>query len=389
MRIVELIAFHARIPLKRTFKHASHARTDSDNIVVRCVLSDRSVGYGEGLPRDYVTGETIDSSLDLLKKSDLASQFESCRDYTAALAMAERIKLIPAPGDERGCMGNAARCAVELAILDAYGRCYGEPLSLIAKAIAPELYQPRETIRYSGIIAGARGVKARVAVLAMRMYGFRQIKIKVGLPGYDDRKRLRAFRRCAGGKMIIRVDANEAWKPDEAVECIRELEPVRIASVEQPLAHEHLEKLADIRKQVKTPIMLDESLCNMFDAERAVALQACNLFNIRLSKCGGFIPSLRLAQFAKRHGLGYQLGCQVGETAVLSAAGRHFAGSVADLAAVEGSYDRHLVREPLTSEDLTFGWGGKAPLLVGSGLGIPIDLEAVERVAARKEQLLG
>lgn len=389
MRIVELTAFHVRIPLKRAFKHASHSRTESDNIVVRCVLSDRSVGHGEGLPRDYVTGETIDSSLDLLKKTDLSGQLESCRDFAAALAMAERVQLAAAPGDERGCLGNAARCAVELAILDAYGRCYGEPLSLIARAIAPELYQPRETIRYSGVIASARGVKARVAMLAMRMYGFRQIKVKVGLPGYDDRKRLRAFRRCAGGRMVLRVDANEAWKPEEAIGCIRELEPARIASVEQPLAHEHLEKLPDIRRQVQTPIMLDESLCGIFDAERAVGLHACDLFNIRLSKCGGFIPSLRLAQYAKRNGLGYQLGCQVGESAILSAAGRHFAGSVADLVAVEGSYDRHLVKEPLSSEDLTFGWGGKAPLLVGSGLGVSIDASAVERIAARKEQLLG
>ena len=73
------------------------------------------------------------------------------------------------------------------------------------------------------------------------------------------------------------------------------------------------------------PIMLDESLCGMVDAEEAIAGGLCDLFNIRLSKCGGFIPSLRLVQVARRHGLGCQLGCQVGETAILSAAGRHFA----------------------------------------------------------------
>ena len=81
--------------------------------------------------------------------------------------------------------------------------------------------------------------------------------------------------------------------------------------------------------------------------ERAVELGACDLFNLRLSKCGGFIPSLRLAQFARAHGLGCQLGCQVGETAILSAAGRHFAASVGGLRYVEGSYDRHMVREAL------------------------------------------
>ena len=158
--------------------------------------------------------------------------------------------------------------------------------------------------------------------------------------------------------------------------------------IPEPLSRK-LESLPEVRKQIKTPIMLDESLCGMFDAERAVQLHACDLFNIRLSKCGGFIPSLRLAQFAKRNSLGYQLGCQVGETAILSAAGRHFAGSVADLAAVEGSYDRHLVKESLSKEDLTFGWGGRGPLLVHSGLGITLDAAALANVIVRKEQLLG
>src|SRR5205814_7660709 len=133
---------------------------------------------------------------------------------------------------------------------------------------------------------------------------------------------------------------------------------------------------------------LDESLCSLVDAERAAERGTCDLFNLRLSKCGGFIPALRLAQFARRHGrLGYQLGCQVGETAVLSAAGRHFAASVADLRYVEGSYDRHLVREALGTRDLTFQWGGLAPALPGSGLGVELDVEALKRVTQRKETL--
>jgi muconate cycloisomerase len=200
---------------------------------------------------------------------------------------------------------------------------------------------------------------------------------------------MRGIRRLAGRHMDIRVDANEAWTPDESVAKIRELQRYRISSVEQPVPHERLTELADVRKQVQTPIMLDESLCGLFDARRVVELQACDLFNLRLSKCGGFIPTLRLAQFAKQHGIGCQLGCQVGETAILSAAGRHFAGSVAGLKHVEGSYDRHLVRESLATEDLTFGRGGKAPLLVGSGLSIGVDTAALPRVIVRKEPLLG
>jgi muconate cycloisomerase len=389
MRIVELTALHVRIPLRRVIRHASHARTETDNVVVRCTLSDRTTGYGEGLPREYVTGETIDSALDLLKCSDLPAQFESCREFPAAVALAERLKLAPVPGDERECLGNAARCAVELAVLDAYGKTFGEPLSHVTKFLAPELYQPRERVQYSGIIATSKGVKARLIAMLMRLYGFRDLKVKVGIPGYHDRARLRGIRRLAGKKMDIRVDANEAWTTDEAVAKIRELQHYQISSVEQPVAHERLTDLADVRKQVQTPIMLDESLCSMADARRAVELQACDLFNLRLSKCGGFIPALRQAEFAKQHGIGCQLGCQVGETAILSAAGRHFAGSVADLKHTEGSYDRHLVRESLSTEDLTFGRGGSAPLLVGSGLGMTVDTAALPRVIVRKEPLLG
>jgi L-Ala-D/L-Glu epimerase len=140
---------------------------------------------------------------------------------------------------------------------------------------------------------------------------------------------------------------------------------------------------------VDVPLMLDESLCGAVDAERAVAGKYADLFNIRLSKCGGFTPSLRLAQFARRHGLGYQLGCQVGETALLSAAGRHFAASARDIRYVEGSYDRHLVKEALGTTDITFGWGGWAPALTGAGLGINVDPAALERVQVRREVLLG
>jgi muconate cycloisomerase len=96
-----------------------------------------------------------------------------------------------------------------------------------------------------------------------------------------------------------------------------------------------------------------------------------------------------LAQLARQHGLGYQLGCQIGESALLSAAGRHFACTVADLRYVEGSYDRHLIHEPLGIQDITLGWGGWAPALPGPGLGVQIDPQALARVTIRKEPLLG
>ena len=390
MRVIELEARHVRVALRRKVTHASHVRTDTDNVVVRCKLSDGTTGYGEGVPRDYVTGETIDFSLDLLTRSDLPKQFDAeCENFVQAVHFAERLKLAASPDDDRGILGNSARCALELAVLDAFGRAFGEPLTRVTELVAPELYTFAPEVQYSGVIGNPRGWKKRLYPLVYRLAGFAQVKLKVGIEGHDDVKRTKTIRRWLGRRMDLRIDANEAWAPAEAAARIRELEPFGVTSVEQPVRHEEVACLADVRKQVKTPIMLDESLCGEIDAERAVRGGWCDLFNLRLSKCGGFIPSLRLAQLAKRHNLGYQLGCQVGETAILSAAGRHFATSVAGLRYVEGSYDRHLVWEALSVEDLTFGRGGKAPALVGTGLGFTLDPARLDWVTKRKETLFG
>ena len=195
MKIAELTVYHVRIPLKKPIRHASHRRTDTDNLLVRCVLEDKTEGWGEGVPRDYVTGETIDSALALLRRSDLPAQREDCADFASVTAFAERLRLADVPGDDRGIQGNAARCAVELAVLDAYGRRFGAAVSEAARLLAPDLYQPRPKVQYSGAITSAKGFKLRLAAWAMRLYGFRQLKVKVGIAGQDDVQRLRSIRK--------------------------------------------------------------------------------------------------------------------------------------------------------------------------------------------------
>src|SRR5688572_2892204 len=247
MRVAELTAYIVRIPLKKPIKHASHTRTETDNVVVRCALSDGSVGWGEGVPRDYVTGETVDSALDLIRESDLPVQFELCDNFEQAVELAGRLKLAPVPGDDRECRGNAARCAVELAVLDAFGRAFGEPLMNVTKLVAPDLYEPKEKVQYSGMILSAKGWKVRFMAWVVRLYGFRQIKVKVGIAGQDDVKRLQAIRRRVGARMDIRVDANEAWPAGEAADRVWQLKPFGVSSVEQPVRHEDVACLAALR----------------------------------------------------------------------------------------------------------------------------------------------
>ena len=106
--------------------------------------------------------------------------------------------------------------------------------------------------------------------------------------------------------------------------------------LEQPVPHAEVSALAELRPRLGVPVMLDESLCGYPDAVASLQLRTADLFNVRLSKCGGIIPSLRIIGLAQRSGLGVQLGCHPGETSLLSAAGRQVASRVDGLRYVEG-----------------------------------------------------
>lgn len=390
MSIRKLELFHIALPLKAKVKHASHERVESDSLVVRVTLTDGTVGYGEGVPRFYVTGETVETTFRALSAFDAARHFGDPADFPAVVRRAESMELAPNLDDARGMAANAARCALELAVLDAYGHRFQQSVSAAIRAadVAGLRLSARPTrVRYSGAITAASRGREVYSAVRMWLYGFRHIKLKVGVEGQDDARRLHTLRGVLGRPMDLRLDANEAWAPDTVVKRVRTLLPYRPSVIEQPVAHAEVGTLAEIRPRLGLPVMLDESLCGYPDAVRSIEDRTADLFNVRLSKCGGIIPTLRIIGLAQRSGVGLQLGCHPGETGLLSAAGRHLAGNVRGLRYVEGSYDRHILTHNLTVEDLTFGYGGLAPPLTGPGLGVRVEPSRLEALVVRSEEI--
>lgn len=389
MRIHRLTAFHVPIGLKRSIRHASHHRSETQTLLFRCVLRDGTVGWGEGLPRTYVTGESIDSAWRMISQTDFGDL--AAADFTSAAAAAEQIDLFRFCTTEadagvvsRGCFGNSVRAAAETAILDAACRAENRPLSgLIRQLSKSGTCGDPIPVNYSGIITGESPRSLRKSAILMRLGGIRAIKVKVGMAGASDADILRRVRFWSGRNCDLRLDANEAWRGEEAAEKLRPLLAFGPTCIEQPVPHSDVAALRQLRDEISIPIMLDESLCCSEDAERAVSGGLCDLFNIRLSKCGGILRSLRLVEFANISQLNWQLGCQVGETGILSAAGRHFASVVRGHRFVEGSYDRFLVRERLTEQDLTFGYAGYGQPLDRPGLGVEVDECRVRSLARR------
>ena len=127
--------------------------------------------------------------------------------------------------------------------------------------------------------------------------------------------------------------------------------------------------------------MVDESLITTEDAQALIAAAACDFFNLRISKCGGIAKTIAIAQLAETAGIKLQVGCQVGETAVLSAAGRHLAAWLDEVAFVEGSYGELLLTEDISRESIYFGNGGRASLLRQPGLGITVQEHLLKKYA--------
>ncbi len=188
--------------------------------------------------------------------------------------------------------------------------------------------------------------------------------------------------------MNLRVDANGAWTVKEALKNIEQLEAFGVQAVEQPVAKENLRGLKEVTVHSRIPIIADESVCSVQDARNLLETGACHAFNVRISKCGGFISSLAVVDIAKRGGLRCQMGCQVGETGILSAAGRHLAGWFDDLLYVEGSFGTWVLQEDIVEEDIRFGRGGRARPLLGSGLGVHVNQEALQRHATASETVI-
>lgn len=396
MRITRLSAYQVSVPLRRKIKHASFSRSESTSIIVKCQLEDGTTGWGESVPRPYVTGESAETVLAQYEATDFRflvdNKLETIENVVEVCSAFKLSRLSNAPSEyqKRGCFGNAARCAIELSLLDATARLWKISLSELITSIPgiADLCETRDCIQYSAVLTSMKPLKQTILALLYRLTGFQSCKVKVGLPGIDDITLLRKIRMLTGQKMSLRIDANEAWSRQILEDHASDFNALAIQSIEQPVPHQDLDTLRQIRGQLATRIMLDESLCSYQDGELAIAEGYCDAFNLRISKLGGLIPTVRLAQLARQTGLRYQLGCQVGETGILSAAGRHFATSIRGIDFLEGSFDRYLLKQNLIQEDISFQWGGRAPALTGPGLGITVDEHFIQEYKERELTLI-
>lgn len=375
LQIASVRVLPLAIPMRLKFEHAGASRNVADPILVelRAATPHAGIsGWGETLARGYVTGESTASVIEAIagKFTEVLSAFRA-RSFEEAVAHAEQI-----PFELNDRPATAARCAVELAWLDLAGRAFRRPLRDAALVAFRKLNDRARQLppRYSGIVVGRGSTKLKLMVRAQYAYGLRDFKIKVAIPEWQ--RRLQSAYEALGaalkrGEASLRVDANGGWTIEQALDAVPLLERCRVAAIEQPLPASADAQLPRLTAATRIPLMPDESLVSLSDAERLISLGA-GILNIRIAKVGGLLPALRMAFRSVDRGCEVQLGCLVGETSILSAAGRTFVDVFPQVRFLEGAFGGWLLKQDVTPRSLRFRFGGTLSRMTGPGLGIEI-----------------
>lgn len=345
MQIERIEVFSFPVPFKMVFRHASASRSQAENLIVAVHSKCGQVGYGEGCPRPYVTGETVRGA-----QAFVAEVSESIRSSVAdAATLRDWTNTHRALIDQNP----AAYCAVELAVLDLLGnigKCSVE--ATIGEAPLSGEFQ------YSAVLGDAPYLAYWWQFRRYWNDGFRDFKIKVSGNARRDARKVRLIGKRGDRNSRIRLDANNLWVAAE--DCIRHLGSLScdIFAVEEPLRAGDISGFRKVGRECGAKIVLDESLLRPGQLEELEDRELW-IVNLRISKMGGILRSLELARLAADMGIGIIVGSQVGETSILTRAALTVMNACGqNLVAAEGAFGTHLLERDLTEPSLQFGNAG-------------------------------
>jgi muconate cycloisomerase len=270
------------------------------------------------------------------------------------------------------------KSAVEMALWDIAGKAAGKPVYELLGGKVREFVPTKWSV--SGVEAERAAEIAKWAI----SQGFRAMKVKVGIDPESDIARVKAVREAIGPEIKLGVDANGGWLPDVAVKTIQRLCEFGIYFAEQPVSPEDVSEMAKVRKQIKVPVIADESIYTLQDAKTLAQLGAADVFSIYVGKAGGIGAAKKIAEFAQSKNLKCTVGSNL-ELGVGSAAMIHLALATSGIDAehypcdIIGPffYEHDLLAEPFPIV------GGQARANSKSGLGVELDDARVEQYRVR------
>ena len=297
MKITKVRLGRISIPLRTPFKTALRSVNSVEDVIVEIHTDCGAVGYGEAPPTGAITGDTTGAIIGAIQ--DHIAKTIVGRDVDEFEPLLQSV--------QKCIVGNtSAKAAVDMALWDLYGQLYSIPVyklmgggrKKIVTDITISVNDP-ETMVKDALIALDRGYDC--------------LKMKVGVNPELDVARLAAVRGAVGKDVVIRIDANQAWQPKEAVKILNKMQEqgLDIELVEQPVKAHDYEGLKYVTERSYVPVLADEAVFSPEDAMTIMKMGAADLINIKLMKCGGLYNALKIASAAEVFGVECMIGCML------------------------------------------------------------------------------
>ncbi len=353
MKITDIRIGEISVPLKTPFKTSLRTVNSVEDIIVEIHTDTGSVGYGEAPPTGVITGDTRGSVTGALKEHIIGSIVGmDIENFEAVMHELDRCIV----------KNTSAKAAVDMALYDLYGQLYHAPLYKLLGGYRKEI------VTDITISVNEPEEMARDSIDAVKR-GFDTLKIKVGKEPYKDIERMKAIRKAVGYDVKLRADANQGWKPKEAVKILRKMEDegLDLEFVEQPVEAHDICGLKFVTDNVSIPVLADESVFSPEDALKILQERAADFINIKLMKTGGLHNALKICSIAEIYGAECMIGCML-EAKVSVNAAVHLAAAKSVITKID------LDGPVLCSEDPVEGGavfdGSKILLNDAPGLGI-------------------
>ena len=331
MKVKRVEVFKGKLELIKVFRISYGEWESVDTVYVKTELDDRSIGWGEAPPAPEITGDTVETIVGSIK---YLSQFLKGIDINDIKGVDRLLR-------EKLKGNSAAINGLINSIIDAISRSLRLPPMRVLGFRDPV----NEVITDITVGLDKPDVMIKDAVSWVER-GFKILKVKLG--GHDelDVDRVKRIRDAVGSDVRIRVDANQAWSPKEAVRISKSLERYDVEMIEQPVKAWDLEGLKYVKEKSGIPIVADEAVHNSNDLKLLLMFDAVDGINIKLSKAGGLVEAARMIEIAKTFGKELMIGCMI-ESSLGMAIGSHLVASTGVFKYIDLDSDITLKSQPV------------------------------------------
>jgi L-alanine-DL-glutamate epimerase-like enolase superfamily enzyme len=318
------------IELEEPFTIAIGKKYRIENVILTIVLENGIEGLGEAAPLEPINGEN---------QATVLAVMNSCKDFLLGKDVSQ-YRWISRQLEAIFWPQITARCAVEMAVLDAFTKTLDTPFYKFLGGMEKKI----ETDFTIDIVSSD---EAKKDALRLAKKGYRILKVKVGKEPKEDIDRVLAIRDGAPDCEIT-LDANQGFTPYEALYFLEQLEKfdIRPTLFEQPVVKHDLPGMKFVKDHTSVPIAADETVFTTADAIAVIRTGCADIINIKTMK-SGIVGALDIAAAARSANIGLMIGCML-ESLLSKSASGHIAAGLGGFSFIDLDPHAYPEKDPFT-----------------------------------------